>query len=136
MLMFIRRADIPRPARTLNPSAKLKDTANTETPQLSFQRKAVQDFHSRQADKNDPPSSPTVGADTNVPSSASVVPTPQTITDSDSDDEGGIVGQPTAPCKSSSCPKLTFSLRCLLYSQDEVRHSNHLTGEEKACSYR
>ena len=50
-----RRADVPRPAQTINPAAKLKDTANTEAPQLSFQRKAVQDFHSRQADKNEPP---------------------------------------------------------------------------------
>jgi hypothetical protein len=98
--------DIPRPARTLNLSAKLKDTANTETPQLSFQRKAVQDFHFRQADKDDPPPSLTVGANPNAPSSASTIPTPQNtssifaVADSDSDDEGGIVGEPTAPCKS------------------------------------
>jgi hypothetical protein len=98
---FTRRVDIPSPARALNLSAKLKDTANTEAPQLSFQRKAVQDFHSQQTDKNDPPPSPTASADTNLPYSASVVPTPQaacTVAVSDSDDDGGIVGQLTAPC--------------------------------------
>ena len=64
---IIRQVDVPHPARTLNLTAKLKDTANSETPQLSFQHKAAQDFHSRQADKNDPPTS-TVGANPNVPS--------------------------------------------------------------------
>ena len=87
--------------RTVNLSVKLKDAANTEKPQLSFQRRAVQDFHSRQADKNDPPPS-TVGTkstDPNAPFSASTVPTPQntySIVDSDSDDEGGIIGHPQA----------------------------------------
>ena len=95
--------------------AKLKDTANSETPQLYFQCKAVQDFHSQQADKNNPPTSSTVGADPNVPSSASAVLTPQnkhnisSIADDNSDAEDGIVNQP-APCMSFSCPKLTFSL--------------------------
>jgi hypothetical protein len=98
--------DISRPVRALNLSAKLKDTANTETPQLSFQRKAVQDFHSRQADKSDPLS--TVGGDPNAPSSASTVSTPQNtpnvsfIPDGDSDEDVGIVSQPTASCTSSS----------------------------------
>lgn len=84
--------EIPRPARALNLSAKLKDTTNTETPQLSFQCKAVQDFHSRQADKNNPPPSSTVHADPNTRSPASTVPIPQilSVADSDSDDEGGI----------------------------------------------
>ena len=52
-----------RPARALNLTAKLKDTANTEAPQLSFQRKAVQDFYARQADP--PPSS--IGATNSNP---------------------------------------------------------------------
>jgi hypothetical protein len=39
--------DGPRPTRPRNLAAKLKDTANTSTPALSFQRKAVQDYHSR-----------------------------------------------------------------------------------------
>jgi hypothetical protein len=34
-----------RPVRSLTLTAKLKDTSNTSTPELSFQRKAVQDFH-------------------------------------------------------------------------------------------
>ena len=42
---FIRR---PRPVRPLNLTAKLKDSANTSAPELSFQRKAVQDYRSRQ----------------------------------------------------------------------------------------
>ena len=94
--------DVPRPARILNLSAKLKDTANTETPQLSFQRKAVRDFHSRQADENDPPPS-SVGVGPNAPSSASTVPTCSitSVADSDGDDEDGIVCQPTVLCKSS-----------------------------------
>lgn len=49
--------------RPLNLTAKLKDTANTSIPQLSFQRKAIQDYHSRPKEvplpagsSNDPPS--------------------------------------------------------------------------------
>lgn len=34
--------------RALNLTAKLKDAANASAPELSFQRKAVQDFHARQ----------------------------------------------------------------------------------------
>src|ERR1700679_2443567 len=75
------RVDVPRPVQTISPAAKLMDTANAEAPQLLFQRKAVQDFHSRHADKsaNASASSTTAsGADSNVPSSASpTVPTPQ-----------------------------------------------------------
>jgi hypothetical protein len=41
--------DAPQPVRSLNLTAKLKDTCNTSTPELSFQRKAVQEYHSRQA---------------------------------------------------------------------------------------
>jgi hypothetical protein len=33
---------------------KLKDAANASAPELSFQRKAVQDFHSRQANFSQP----------------------------------------------------------------------------------
>ena len=93
--------DVPHSAWILNLSAKLKDTANTETPQLSFQCKAVQDFHSRQANKNNPsPSSG--GVSPNTPSLASIVPTCSitSIADSDGDDEDGIVCQPTVLCKS------------------------------------
>ena len=52
--------------RPLNLTAKLKDTANASIPQLSFQRKAVQDYRSRPSEvsqpalaesTNDPPSS-------------------------------------------------------------------------------
>jgi hypothetical protein len=46
---FIRREDVSRPVRSSNLTAKLKDTANVSAPELSFQCKAVQDFHSRQA---------------------------------------------------------------------------------------
>jgi hypothetical protein len=38
-----------RPARNTNPTSKLRDTNNIEKANLSFQRKAVQEFHSRQA---------------------------------------------------------------------------------------
>ena len=37
-----------RPVRSLVLTAKLKDTSNASTPELSFQRKAVQDFRARQ----------------------------------------------------------------------------------------
>ena len=39
--------DVSRPVRSLNLTVKLKDTANASTPELSFQHKAVQDYHSR-----------------------------------------------------------------------------------------
>ncbi|KAI0273133.1 hypothetical protein BGY98DRAFT_936385 [Russula aff. rugulosa BPL654] len=66
-LQHLQCVDVPHPARILNLSAKLKDTANTKTSQLSFQHKAVQDFHSKQADENDPPLS-SVGVGPNAPS--------------------------------------------------------------------
>jgi hypothetical protein len=47
ILIVFRRADVPRPSRALNLTAKLKDAANASAPELSFQRKAVEDFHSR-----------------------------------------------------------------------------------------
>ena len=37
-----------RPVRSLTLTAKLKDASNASTPELSFQRKAVQDFRARQ----------------------------------------------------------------------------------------
>jgi hypothetical protein len=37
-----------RPVRHQILTAKLKDTSNASAPELSFQRKAVQDFHARQ----------------------------------------------------------------------------------------
>jgi hypothetical protein len=37
-----------RPSRQKNPTFKLRDTNNVEQAELSFQRKAVQDFHMRQ----------------------------------------------------------------------------------------
>jgi hypothetical protein len=47
--IFIRRVDVTRPVRSHNLTAKLKDPSNMSAPELSFQRKAVQDFHSRSA---------------------------------------------------------------------------------------
>ena len=37
-----------RPVRSLHLTAKLKDSDNASTPELSFQRRAVQDFRARQ----------------------------------------------------------------------------------------
>ncbi|KAI9448642.1 hypothetical protein F5148DRAFT_1153436 [Russula earlei] len=98
-LRHLQQAVVPCPAQTVNPAAKLKDTANTEAPQLSFQRKAVQDFHSRQAKKNDPPPvSSTPDANPHVPSSIDAELAPQnkcsnsSINDSNTEDE--IVDQP------------------------------------------
>ena len=93
---FYRQVDICS-TWALNLLAKLKGSANTKTPQLSFQCKAVQDFHSQNDDKNNPPLSPPssmVGANINVPL-ASMIPTPQficTVAHSDSDDESEIIG--------------------------------------------
>jgi hypothetical protein len=44
-LLFIRRVDVARPVRSLNLTAKLKDPANMSAPELSFHRKAVEEFH-------------------------------------------------------------------------------------------
>ncbi|KAI9511807.1 hypothetical protein F5148DRAFT_1146538 [Russula earlei] len=83
-----------RPVWTVNPTAKLKDTANTEAPQLSFQRKAVQESHSQQANKNNPPPAPsTPDIDLHAPSSVSVGLSPRnkrsnlSINDSNGEDE-------------------------------------------------
>jgi hypothetical protein len=89
----------PRPVRSSNPTAKLKDAA--EAPQLSFQWKAVQEFHSRQlvqeshsrlAVEDDPPSPSTVDADLN--GSPSAPPNKRSISSVDgSDAEDGIVNR-------------------------------------------
>jgi hypothetical protein len=52
--LIIRRLDAPRPVRALNLAAKLKDAANAAAPELSFQRKALQDFQSRQTKVSQP----------------------------------------------------------------------------------
>ena len=44
--------------RPLNLTAKLKDTANASIPELSFQRKAVQDYRSRPVEVSQPAESP------------------------------------------------------------------------------
>ncbi|KAI0264289.1 hypothetical protein BGY98DRAFT_939981 [Russula aff. rugulosa BPL654] len=115
----------------------LKDTANTETPQLSFQRKAVQDFHSRQADENDPPLS-SVGVGPNTPSSASTVPTCSitSVADSDGDDEDGIICQPTVLYaegnihdKGMVFPKLSIDLIDWFsdFNSGKIRKKSHTT---------
>jgi hypothetical protein len=38
--------DVSRPVRFLNLPAKLKDASNSSVPELSYHRKAVQEFHS------------------------------------------------------------------------------------------
>ena len=112
---IIRRVDVPRPARTVNPTAKLKDTANTEKPQLSFQRKAVQDFHSRQANKNDPLPSSTVGANPQALSAdagtaTSTLQNKRSILSIDgSDTEDGIVDHPVPRTLSSLLIRVIFS---------------------------
>jgi hypothetical protein len=40
---------VPRPACQLNLASKLKDAANISMPELSFQCKALKDFHSHRA---------------------------------------------------------------------------------------
>jgi hypothetical protein len=109
-----------RPVRSSNPTAKLKD--NAEAPPLSFQRKAVQDFHSRQADKNDPPS-PLAGPSTVDPDpihpNASVLPSvPQnkrglsSVAGDGSDTEDGIVNQ-SMPRMSQSRPSFLLTVPSL-----------------------
>jgi len=96
-----------RPAQALNLTAKLKDTANTEAPQLSFQRKAMQYFYARQPDP--PPSS--IGATNSNPSSANsdaVLPAQNkdnipSVIDIDTGEHVESVNQPSL-CTSSSFP--------------------------------
>src|SRR5713226_5691082 len=97
----------------VNPTAKLTDTANTAPPELSFQRKAVQDFRSRLANTTDQSSS-RFCAYSNAFSST----TPQKRTlsslssfstaDSDIDagygNDGDENDDQMAPCMSSLCP--------------------------------
>ena len=45
-----------RPARRAVPTSKLTDANNSEKPELSFQRKAVDEFRSRQVQEAQPPS--------------------------------------------------------------------------------
>jgi hypothetical protein len=106
--------DVPRPTRTVNPTAKLKDAANTEEPQLSFQRKAVQEFRSRQADLNDAPPSSTLGANPQA-LSANTGPVVLTLQNKrlilsidGSDSEDGII-YPVSRTSSSMLMKATFS---------------------------
>jgi hypothetical protein len=60
-LKGLQRTDSPpsRPVRPLNLTAKLKDTANASIPELSFQRKAVQDYRSRPTEVSQPAESTT-----------------------------------------------------------------------------
>ena len=123
--------DVPRPVRAINPASKLTDTANAEAPQLLFQCKAVQDFHSRHADKSAHASASSTtasGADSNVPSSASAtVPTPQNKRSISSLAEDGIVNQPV-PCMSSPHPSfisdfgtfLTAKKKCTQATKSQV----------------
>ena len=85
--------------RPLNLTAKLKDTANASTPELSFQRKAVQDYHSRQAKVSQPsqhdlPPPLPFDSHPHVPRSNDTASTPQTkrafssiTSDSDAEDQ-------------------------------------------------
>jgi len=91
----------PWPVRTLNLTAKLKDAANASAPELSFQHKAVEDFHACQAQVSLPASEinhrPALPTPTSrlhsptPPSTASTTPKKQDIysitDDSDTDDK-------------------------------------------------
>jgi hypothetical protein len=125
--------EVPRPARAVNPAAKLKDSANTEVAQLSFQRKAVQDFHSRQAVKNNPapstvanPPAPSV----NVESTPHKKRTLSSINGSDVEDE--IIDQPVPRM---SCFHNNYILAySAFFSQKEACHGNRIgdiAGEEQ-----
>ena len=100
----------------LNLTAKLKDTANTSAPELSFQRKAVQDFHSCQAHVSQPvedvnlPTSSTLDSHLHAPDSADTASsTPlqnkcsfSSITgDSDTEDVDGELAQCLSSCSIS-----------------------------------
>lgn len=85
--------------RALNLTAKLKDAANASAPELSFQRKAVQDFHARQGltgtplrvGDGDQPAAPAESQEQPQLRSSPVVSTSQnkrnidSVTDEDSD---------------------------------------------------
>ena len=55
-----------RPARRAVPTSKLTDANNSEKPELSFQCKAVHEFHTRQVHEAQPPPEQSGGASTNV----------------------------------------------------------------------
>jgi hypothetical protein len=115
--------EIPRPARSHNLPAKLKDTANISEPELSFQRKAVRDFHSRQAqvpqrmaenDHSSALSTPDADLHSSPGPSTDVASTPRykrdissisAITDDDSDAESD---QPERRASFNSSSSLTF----------------------------
>ena len=118
--------------RSSNPTAKLKDTA--EAPQLSFQRKAVQDFHSRQADKNVPCDPSTV--DPNPVGSLSAPAVPQSkrsftsVDGSDADNgDDGIVNQSMPrmfhfdPGFSSHSVLFIDKKKCSMATQEKGKHT-------------
>ena len=84
-----------RPARSTNLTAKLKDTANAEAPQLSFQRKAVQAFHDSHSAEKDLSTSASVQSAVDLETNAAASnPPSQTVTengdeeyDEDSDEQ-------------------------------------------------
>lgn len=128
---------MPRPARTVNPTAKLKDSANTEAAQLSFQRKAVQDFHSRQTAKNNsgPASSSSTVVNPPAPSSVNVGLTPQnkrTISSINSGDdvEDGIVDQ-SAPRMSCFHLTIMFSLKRVFTAKKKHATATTLQAKSK-----
>jgi len=129
--------DVPRPARTVNPTAKLKDATNTERPQLSFQRRAVQEFHSRQADKNDTPPSSTLGTNPQALSADTAIAgltlqNKRSILSIDgSDAEDGIVDHPVPHMSTSLLIKVFSHLWCMFYSQKEACCDNHITGKAR-----
>lgn len=119
--------------RPLNLTAKLKDAANTSAPELSFQRKAVQDFHSRQveffqpAENVDLPQASTSSTldshrDLHAPDPADTSSTPQnkrpfsSITgDSDAEDVDGQLAQRLY--LSTACSTLFTKTYSIIYSQ-------------------
>ena len=70
--------------RPLNLTAKLKDTANASIPELSFQRKAVEDYRSRPKEISQPAESPNESGNDppsdDIPSTSQAKRTPPSIT--------------------------------------------------------
>jgi hypothetical protein len=56
-----------RPVRRAVPTSKLTDANNLEKPELSFQRRAVHDFQTRQVQEYRPPSELLGGASVGAP---------------------------------------------------------------------
>ena len=112
--------------RPLNLTAKLKDTANASAPELSFQRKAVQDYHLRQT-KNSQLSQPAESSDrlnndrdlpssifndhSHAPSSANTTLTPQAAerTFSSITSDSGIEDATAQPEQGMFCLCTSFS---------------------------